>query len=122
MRCLLPSRPICELKVGTAVLPAAVLDRSEGGFAVLVSGEPPAPKRRVQLHTKLGWFDCRVAYVRRIVRLPELNAASLTEQEPFDQSDAESLATADTCCGTPTENEEWFRVGLQSLGIVPPPR
>ena len=126
------SRRRCELKVGSAVLPATILDYSEDGFAVLFSGDPPATKGRVQLHSKQGWFDCRVAYVKRIVRVADPGAAdpdvadsdavSPGESPWGDQSAAPSSAPTDTGGEMPTADGEWFRIGLRKLGQIPPPR
>jgi hypothetical protein len=116
------SRRRCELKVGSAVLPATIFDYSEDGFAVLFSGHPPAPKGRVQLHSKQGWFDCRVAYVKRIVRVAEPDAASPVESPWDDPSDAPSSAPTDTAGEMLIANGEWFRIGLRKLGQIPPPR
>ena len=58
----------CELRLGSVVLPAMLLDESSGGFGVLVGGLPSiSANQRAQLRNDRGWFDCRIIYAREVV-------------------------------------------------------
>jgi uncharacterized protein YbcI len=63
------ARQSCELKVGSKVLSASLVNESQGGFAVwtdsvgcLKTGET------VRLHTDQGWVTVRVVYVREVAK------------------------------------------------------
>ena len=67
-RCTVPQdRQACELKVGANVLLALLVDKSAGGFGVLVdrlgglkTGE------KAELHTDMGQFTVRIVHIREV--------------------------------------------------------
>jgi uncharacterized protein YbcI len=64
-----PARQSCKLKVGGKVLPAFLVDESQGGFGVwtdLLSGLKTGEK--IKLHTDKGWFTVRVVYAKNIAK------------------------------------------------------
>ena len=86
-RCMVPqARQSCELKVGANVLPASLIDESEGGFAVLIDClDGLKSGKKVKLHTNMVWFTVRIVYVNK----------------------AAGPAHADPKC------DSWFRLGLK---------
>jgi hypothetical protein len=62
-------RQHCQLKVGTDVLSAVLVNKSERGFAVLIdSRNDLRVGQKVHLHTHQGWFTIRVVYITEIAR------------------------------------------------------
>ncbi len=60
-------RQQCQLKVGTNVLSACLVNKSERGFAVLIDGRNGIRVgQKVHLHTNLGWFKVRVVYLTEV--------------------------------------------------------
>ena len=87
----------CELKIGSCVVPAELLDQSAGGFSVLINHlSSAAAKQKAQLHRNGIWFNVRIIHVREV--------------QPRKVADA-----ADT------EEGPWFRLGLRRLGEVAVP-
>ena len=112
-------RPGCELKIGSIVFPATILDRSESGFAVLVGGlQKPAVKRRVQLHTEKGWFDCRIVRVKEVVPMTEIGDSPATKQALTDGDETAPITITRVVNPALAVQGPWFRVGLRSRGIV----
>ena len=80
------ARQSCELKVGTGVVPALLVDESRGGFAILIDRlEGLKRGKKAKLHTDMGWFVVRIVYIRKAAR----------------------PSGSDSKCDT------WFRVGLR---------
>jgi hypothetical protein len=67
-RCTVPeAQQSCEVKVGTNILSASLVNESEGGFAVLMHGVGDLRVgRKVQLHTSLGWSTVRVVHIEKV--------------------------------------------------------
>jgi hypothetical protein len=86
-RIAVPSpRRSCELHVDSAVLPASLMDRSAGGFAVVTDrADGLKLGKKVDLVTDLGRFKVKVVYINKIAR-------------PKDAS---------------TQSDTWFRLGLK---------
>ena len=68
-RCVVPeSRQSCELKIGSGLVPAVLVDESAGGFSVALDRPPGLDAgQTAELHTDAGWFAVRVAHVKPIV-------------------------------------------------------
>jgi hypothetical protein len=59
----------CEMKVGTQTLLGALVDMSEGGFAVLVARlDGLKVGRKVELNTDMGRFTVRITYINEVAR------------------------------------------------------
>ena len=68
------ARQSCELKVGTKVLSASLVNESKGGFAVLIDRlDGLKIGKKVELHTNTGWFTVRIVYINKVA--PPENAA-----------------------------------------------
>jgi hypothetical protein len=67
-RCRIPKeQQTCELKVGTSVLPALLVNESKRGFAALIDRlEGLKVGDKVELHTKWAWFKVRVVFINRV--------------------------------------------------------
>jgi hypothetical protein len=84
-----PQQP-CELKVGSHVLPALLVNESHGGFAVMVeSADGLKTGRKVQLRTTAGWVSVRIVYLNKVA----------------------SPKSTDRQC------DSWFRLGLRKSGF-----
>ena len=60
------TRQSCELKIGTDVAPALLVDESRGGFAILIDcREGLKCGKKARLHTDTGWFLVRIVYVKK---------------------------------------------------------
>jgi hypothetical protein len=80
------ARRSCELRVGSSVMAALLMDRSAGGFAVVVDRiEGLKAGKKVELVTDLGRFKVKVVYINKIAR-------------PKDAS---------------TQSDVWYRLGLK---------
>ncbi len=92
-RCMVvDARRRCELKVGSSVLPAMLLNESAGGFAVLVDRLAGLSiDQTAQLHTDAGWFEVLVVHVAEV-----------------DPTEDDGIAAG--------EQNSWFRLGLSRLG------
>jgi hypothetical protein len=68
--CRLPVPPVhqpCELKVKANVLPAALVNESETGFAVLTDRlDGLEIGEEVELHTDAGWMPVQIVYVEKV--------------------------------------------------------
>jgi len=74
------------LRVGSNVMPALLMDRSAGGFAVVIDrADGLKAGKKVELITDLGRFKVRVVYINKIA-------------PPKD---------------APTQSDVWFRLGLK---------
>lgn len=114
-RCALPtSLSRCELKLGSVVLPAMLLNKSSGGFGVLVSGLPSiSARQRAQLHNDHGWFDCRIIYAKEVVPTPaNYNSAELWGEEFEGLAGDDGGATHFTVV-----NREEFTAGSKCGGL-----
>lgn len=61
------ARQSCELKTASNVLPALLVNESQGGFAVLIDGlDGIKIGKKVELHTDMGWFTVRVIYASKV--------------------------------------------------------
>jgi hypothetical protein len=87
VRVLVPqARRACQLKVGSSVLPALMVDRSASGFAVLIDClDGLKAGKKVELNTDAGHFKVRIVYINKAAR-------------PKD---------------APTASDSYFRVGLK---------
>jgi hypothetical protein len=84
-----PARQSCELKVGSNVWAASLVNESKRGFAVLtdhLNGLEAGEK--VELHTDKGWFTFRIIYIKEVS----------TPQDAAPECDS------------------WFRLGLKKTG------
>jgi hypothetical protein len=58
----------CELKVDANILPAALVNESKTGFAVLIDClDGLEIGKEVELHTDLGWFTAQIVYISEVV-------------------------------------------------------
>jgi uncharacterized protein YbcI len=63
------ARQSCELKSGGKVLAAALVNESQGGFAVWTDSQDGLKiGEKVRLHTDQGWSTVRVIYVREVAK------------------------------------------------------
>ena len=66
------SRQSCKLVVGDRVLPASLVNKSRGGFAIWIDNiEGLKTGEKVRLHAGQRWFTTRVVYVREIAASPD---------------------------------------------------
>jgi hypothetical protein len=80
------ARRSCELRIGSEVLPALLMDRSAGGFAVVIDRiDGLKAGKKVELLTDLGRFKVKVVYINKVAR-------------PKD---------------VPIQSDVWFRLGLK---------
>jgi hypothetical protein len=87
----------CELKIGSCVVPASLLNESAGGFSVLVNDlSGVAAKQKAQLYRNGVWFNVRIIYFREV-----------KPRKVADAADA--------------EEGPWFKLGLRCLGQVTVP-
>jgi hypothetical protein len=66
------TRQACEVKTRGHALPGLLMDRSEGGFAVVmdrVDGFKPGMK--IELRTDIGCFTVRIVYINKVTRPKE---------------------------------------------------
>jgi hypothetical protein len=126
-RCTIPaSRLSCELRLGSVVLPAMLLNESNSGFGVLVGGLPSiSANQRAQLRNDRGWFDCRIVHVMEVVPAKAIrDSAGLDEdlEEPVDgDGTAKPITAADIKEFTADADGPWFRLGIRCLGRIAPP-
>ncbi len=102
-RCTVPeSRQFCELRIGSTLLPAILMNESAGGFSVVVDRPPGLDVgQTAELHTDTGWFAVCAVHVAPVVPTEDDDAA--TDEEP----------------------DQRFRLGLSRLSETeapPPPR
>jgi hypothetical protein len=77
-----PHRQSCQLKLGDELLPALMLDTSEGGFGLLISGRHDLKLgQKAPLHTDRGWFTIRIVRIAEAVR-PKVAAAETSDGGP----------------------------------------
>ncbi len=68
------ARQACELKVGTNLLSASLVNESKDGFSVLLDRlDGLKVGKKVELHTNIGWFVVRIVYISKVT--PPKNAA-----------------------------------------------
>jgi hypothetical protein len=64
-----PARQSCTLKVGGNLAPALVVDKSAGGFAVLIDNlDGLKVGTKSELHTDSGKFKVRIVYINKVAR------------------------------------------------------
>jgi hypothetical protein len=81
-----PDRQACELKIGSALLSAYLLNESEGGFCVVIDRlEELKTGDKVTIQTDAGTFTVRIVHIQQIV--------------PPD--------------GAPADSDSWFRLGVK---------
>jgi hypothetical protein len=69
-----PARRSCEVKVGSNVLSASLLNESKDGFSVLIDRlDGLKAGKKVELHTNMGWFTVQVVHITKVT--PPRNAA-----------------------------------------------
>jgi hypothetical protein len=114
-------RPICQLKLGSAVLPAMLLDESKGGFAVLV-GESPgiSANQRAQLCTNRGWFNCRIVHVKKVVPTQIITGPSGSEEDSAGEDGAARITPADIGRFPNGVQGPWLRLGIRRLRRIAP--
>jgi hypothetical protein len=57
----------CELKAGGKVLPAALVNESKTGLAVLVDRlDGLETGKEVELHSDIGWFTVQIVYIKKV--------------------------------------------------------
>ncbi len=75
-------RQQCQVKVGTNVLPATLVNKSDHGFGVLLdSRNGLRVGQKVYLHTDLGWFAIRLVYIAEVAR-PEYVGTGASDCSP----------------------------------------
>ena len=86
-RSLVPKdRQACQLKVGASAFPALLVDKSAGGFAILIDSlDGLKAGKKIELHTDVGRFKVRIVYINTVAR-------------PKDAA---------------SECDSWFRIGLR---------
>lgn len=74
-----PGRQACKLKVDSNVMSALVVDKSAGGFAVLVNClDGLRIGKKAELQTDAGNFKIRVVYIKEVARPMNAPAGSDT--------------------------------------------
>lgn len=64
-----PTRQACTLKVGGNLVPALVVDKSAGGFAVLIDNlDGLKVGTKSELQTDSGKFKIRIVYINKVAR------------------------------------------------------
>jgi hypothetical protein len=115
------SRMPCELILGSAVLPAMLLNESAKGVGVLVSGMPNiAVGQKARLHTYRGWFECQIVYAMEVVPTTTAiyRAAGVYDEvkppaEEEDGDDAAHVTAYDIDRFTGSTEGPWFRLGIR---------
>lgn len=75
-------RQPCQLKLGDQLLQALMLDISDSGFGLLISGQHELKVgQKVHLHTDRGWFTIRIVRIAEVVR-PKAAAAETNDGGP----------------------------------------
>jgi hypothetical protein len=113
----------CELRLGSVVLPAMLLDESSGGFGVLVGGLPSiSANQTAQLRNDRGWFDCRIVYAREVVPTKAVPVMGVVPTKHITADGAmEYITTADIKEFTAGMEGPWFQLGIRCLGRIAPP-
>jgi hypothetical protein len=64
----------CELKVGSNVMSASLVNKSKTGFSVLIDRlEDLKVGKKVELHANMGWFTVQIVYINKVA--PPKNTA-----------------------------------------------
>jgi hypothetical protein len=125
-RAILASRMHCELKLGSLLLPAVLLNESHDGFGVLVGGPPNIfTSRRAQFHYDCDWFDCRIVHTVEVASKQAICHPSVLG-ETFEDLDENEVSTkyitaADIEEFMAGKEGPWFRLGMRRLGRIAPP-
>jgi hypothetical protein len=112
----------CELILGSTVLPALLLNESEKGFGVLVSGTSYiSAHRKAQLVNGQRLFDCEIVYAMEVVPASRAiyAAAGVNETLHSSAEDGRRHITAwDIDRFTASTHGPWFRLGIGCLHEV----
>jgi hypothetical protein len=96
-RCVVPAKcQECEVRTGSIIRPAKLLDESSGGFSILVRKPFQVTARQIiQLHTTSGWYNARVVHITdNVRRMP-------TDENPISEGG--------------DQEDVWIRLGLCRL-------
>jgi hypothetical protein len=116
-------RSRCELMLGSTLLPAMLLNESQGGFAVLVGGVPSiSANQKIKLRCQRGWFDARIVHTGEVVPTKAIAEASVFEEEEAVEGDEiMKITAADISEFTAAGQGPWFRLGIRCIRQTAPP-
>jgi hypothetical protein len=116
----------CELILESTVLPAMLLNESENGFGVLVSGTSfISAHRKAQLLNCHRLFDCEVVYAMEVVPATRAIYTAAGVKEPFHDfgehgggGGAKHVTAEDIDQFTASTKGPWLRLGIRCLHEV----
>lgn len=123
---VLASRSRCELRLGSLLVPAMLVDESTDGCGVLVGGLPRiSANQRAQFRNDRGWYDCRIIHAMEVASTQAISESVVpcAEIQYLAEDDASTkyITAADIKDFMAGTEGPWFRLGLRVLGRIAPP-